>query len=243
MAKIFTVTSGKGGVGKSTFCANIAEALSALSKRVLLIDGDIGLRSLDLLTGVDEMVVYDWLDVVLGRCGAQKALLFCGERVQLLPAPLESPEDLTQESFNSLLNSYKDDYEYIFIDSPAGIGGFTKIYAECSDGAIILATPDEISARAALAAGNAMLEIGIPEDELRLVINRFSKKAVKKSKLLNIDDMIDRTYLRLLGVIPEEPRLTYFSVSGTPVSSLSDAKTAFSDIAGRITGKEIKLYL
>ena len=102
MAKIFTVASGKGGVGKSTFCANMALSLEKLNKKVLLIDGDVCLRSLDLLLSVDEMVVYDWLDVLENRCDKDKARLFFSDNIQLLPAPSEYPENMTCELFGSL---------------------------------------------------------------------------------------------------------------------------------------------
>lgn len=243
MAKIITVASGKGGVGKSTFCANIALALSELNKKVLLIDGDAELRSLDLLLGVDEMVLYDWLDVIENRCECEKARLFFNENIQILPAPIEYPESLNYETFENLLNLYSRNYDYIFIDAPAGVGKLPEIYAKCSDMCIIVATADEISARSACVAGNKLIKLGIKEDALRLIINRFDKKAVKKGKLLNIDDIISKTFIRLIGIIPEEKNLMYSSVTEKRISQYSDAKIAFSNIAGRILGKEIELYL
>lgn len=243
MAKIFTVASGKGGVGKSTFCANIAIALGDMGKTVLLIDGDATLRSLDLLLGVDEIVLYDWSDVLQNRCGPDKARLFYNEKVQLLPAPLQFPENLTCEIFKEVLKFYSDNYDYIIIDAPAGVGELPEIYAKCSDECIIIATADEISARSALITGNNLIKLGIKEENLRLIINRFDKKAVKQGKLLNIDDIIDRTYIRLLGIVPEEKNLMYASVTEKRLSQYSDAKIAFSNIAGRIIGKEIQLYL
>lgn len=243
MAKIFTVASGKGGVGKSTFCTNIAITLGELGKNVLLIDGDAELRSLDLLLGVDEMVLYDWSDVIVNRCDPDKARLFYNENVQLLPAPIEYPENLAYKEFESLLSHYAEIYDYIFIDAPAGVGELPEIYAKCSDTCIIVATADEISARSALITGNKLIKHGTKEENLRLVINRFDKKAVKKGKLLNIDDIIDKTYIRLLGIVPEDKNLMYASVTEKRISQYSDAKIAFSNIAGRISGKEIELYL
>lgn len=243
MAKIYTVASGKGGVGKSTFCANIALALDRMGKKVLLIDGDAELRSLDLLLGVDEMVLYDWLDVLENRCEYGKARLFFNDNVQLLPAPIEYPENLTCEQFKELLKCYSDDYDYIFIDSPAGIGELTETYAKCSDFHIIVSTADEVSARSACIMGNKLIKTGIKEENLRLIINRFDKKAVKQGKLLNIDDIINKTFIRLLGIVPEDKNFMYASVTDKRFSQYSDAKIAFSNIAGRILGKEIELYL
>lgn len=243
MAKILTVASGKGGVGKSTFCTNVAIALCDMGKKVLLIDGDATLRSLDLLLGVDEMVLYDWLDVLENRCDHDKARLFYNENLQLLPAPLEYPENLTYEQFKELLNLYSENYDYIFIDAPAGVGDLPEIYACCSDICVIVATADEISARSACITGNKLIKLGIKEENLRLIINRFDKKAVKQGKLLNIDDIIDKTYIRLLGIIPEDKNLMYASVTEKHISAYSDVKIAFSNVAKRINGKEIQLYL
>jgi septum site-determining protein MinD len=243
MAKIFTVTSGKGGVGKSTFCVNIALSLSDSGKKVLLIDGDIALRSLDLLLNLEENLVYDWSDILCDRCSKDSAILRYNDRIHLLPAPLETPENLNKESFKSLIEMFASDYDFIFIDSPAGIGELQQIYAMASDQCIVVATPDNISARSAYVAGNFLVKSGFSEDNLRLIINRFSEKAIKKGKFLNIDEIIDITYIRLLGIIPEEPQLMYSSVSKKGLSSRSDAKHSFKNVAGRISGKEIPLNL
>lgn len=243
MAKIYTVASGKGGVGKSTFCANIAITLSEMGKRVLLIDGDAGLRSLDLLLFVDDMVVYDWLDIIENRCDYTKARLFYNDKLQLLPAPVTYPENLTDEQFLDMLSKFREEYDYIFIDSPAGVGELSKLYARCSGKAIIVSTPDEVSARSACIMGNELVNIGIKEDNLRLVINRFDANAVKKGRLLNLDDMIDRTFIRLLGVVPEDRNLMYFSVTEKLISDYSDTKNAFSNISNRLLGKEVPILL
>lgn len=243
MAQIITVISGKGGVGKSTFCVNTALALSKKNKKVLLIDGDISLRSLDLLLGVDEMVLYDWSDVLANRCSKDKAVLFYNDNIHLLPAPLEHPDKLSVDSFKTLLSQYSDNYDYIFIDSPAGVGELPLIYAQCADRCIVIATPDNISARSAYIAGTELIKADISEEKIRLVINRFDEKAVKMGKLLNIDEVIDITYLQLIGVVPEEKMLTHVSVSGKELSQRTKAKVAFNNIADRITGKEIPLNL
>ncbi len=243
MAKIYTVVSGKGGVGKSTFCVNVALSLCEKGKRVLLIDGDMGFRSLDLLLGVDEMVLYDWGDILSGRCDPQKARLFYDDQLQLLPAPIENIDGLTKEYFQKILNIYKEEYDYILVDAPAGMGEGSLIYSLCANNCIVVATPDNVSARSACAMGDSLIKNGVKEENLRLIINRFDKQAVKKGRLLNIDEVIDKTYIRLLGVVPEEKDLMYYSVIEKTLSPYSDAKTAFNNIADRISGKEISLYL
>lgn len=243
MSKIITVASGKGGVGKSTFCANVAISLAKQKKKVLLIDGDAGLRSLDLLLSVDSMVVYDWLDIIENRCDHNKARLYFNDNVQLLPAPLTYPDSLTREMFSDMLKNFREEYDYIIIDAPAGTGELPLLYAECSDQIIVVATPDAVSARSACVMGNTLVKMGIKEENLRLIINRFDAKAVKKGKLLNIDDMIDKTYIRLLGIVPEDKSLIYFSVTEKPLSDYSDTQNAFSDISKRILGKEVPILL
>ena len=243
MARIFTVISGKGGVGKSTFCVNTALALCKKNKKVLLIDGDISLRSLDLLLGIDEMVLYDWSDVISERCDADKARLFYNENLQLLPAPLEHPDNLNIDVFKQLLSLYSENYDYIFIDSPAGVGDLPLTYALASDFCIIVATPDNVSARSAYVAGVQLSQAGIEDKNMRLVINRFDSKATKKDKLLNLDEMINITYLRLIGVVPEDKKITYTSVVKTDLPARSKSKDAFDNIAGRLLGKEIPLNL
>lgn len=243
MSKVFTVVSGKGGVGKSTFCANIAISLAEQNKKVLLIDGDAGLRSLDLLLSVDSMVVYDWLDIIENRCDHNKARLFFNDNLQLLPAPITYPDSLTKDIFMDMIGKFREEYDYIIIDSPAGTGELPLLYANCSDMCIVVATPDEVSARSACTVGNALIKQGVKEDNLRLIINRFDEKAVKRGKLLNIDDMIDRTYIRLLGVVPEDRNLMYFSVTENLLSDHSYTKNAFGNIAKRILGKEVPILL
>jgi septum site-determining protein MinD len=243
MAKIFTVTSGKGGVGKSTFCVNTALALGEYGKRVLLIDGDIALRSLDLLLSLEENLVYDWSDILCKRCNKDSAILRYNDKIHLLPAPLETPEELDANSFKSLVDSFSEDYDFILIDSPAGIGDLQLIYALASHQCILIATPDKVSARSAYIAGNHLIKSNIKDENLRLVINRFDEKAIKKGKFLNIDEIIDITYIRLLGIIPKEPQLMYSSVSGKKLSARSEARSAFKNVTGRILGKEIPLNL
>ena len=243
MAQIYTVLSGKGGVGKSTFCANTALALANEGKKVLLIDGDITLRSLDLLLGVDSMVLYDWSDVMEDRCDVDKSRLFYDDNLQLLPAPLKTPENLSIESFKEMISNYSEKYDYIIIDSPAGVGELPLIYAQCANFCILVATPDNVSARSASIAGTKLSEAGIKDENMYLVINRFDPRAVKNSKLLNIDEVMDITYLKLLGVVPDDKRIMHTSVSDKEIPPRSKVKISFNNIAGRIMGKEIPLNL
>jgi septum site-determining protein MinD len=243
MAHIYTVLSGKGGVGKSTLCANVAVSLSQQGKKVLLIDGDVSLRSLDMLLGLDEMVVYDWSDVLSERCDKNKARLFFDENLQLLASPLELPENFDYDAFKSLLSQYVNDYDYIIIDSPAGIGDLPLIYAQCAHTHLVVATPDNVSARSACVAGTELVKNGIDDNTIFLIINRFDASAVRKNRYLNIDEIMDITYIKLLGVVPEEKKIMYTSVNDAELSKSCKAKICFDNIAGRILGKEIPLNL
>lgn len=241
MAKVITVLSGKGGVGKSTFCANIGRALSE-NKKVLLIDGDVSLRSLDMLLGLDSMVVFDWSDVIFGRCAREKACLFASKKLHLLAAPLTLSKTLHKEDFDRLIGCYKDLYDYIFIDSPAGINEFTEIYAHSADEIIIVATPDNVSLRAAYITGDKLFNSGISENKMRLVLNKVNFKLMRRGIQKNLDDAVDKTYLRLLGVVPEDKSIEFSSNGGEALLS-QRTNDAFYGISERILGKDVKLYV
>lgn len=240
MAKVITVLSGKGGVGKSTFCANIGKALSQ-NKKVLLIDGDVSFRSLDMLLGLDSMVVFDWSDVIFDRCAKEKARLFASERLHLLASPFSLPSSFGKEDFERLLCCYKDLYDFIFIDSPAGLSELTEIYTKSADENIIIATPDDISLRASYITGEKLINSGIDENKMRLVVNKADFKQMKNGKQRNLDNAVDKTYLRLLGVIPEDKALS-FAVNTDDYLLSRGTNEAFSRIAERILGKDVKLY-
>lgn len=240
MAKVFCVLSGKGGVGKSTFCVNIGKALSK-TKKVLLIDGDIAFRSLDILLGLDSMTVFDWTDVIFDRCQKEKACLFASENLHLLSSPLSLPKSFSKSDFDRLISEYNEMYDYIFIDSPAGMGEYAEIYAKVSDGIIVIATPDDISLRAACTVSEKLIDLGIDENKMRLVLNKTNYRQMRSGKQRNLDTAIDKTYLRLLGVVPNDNSLVFTGENG--IYSVSKrVNEAFSNISGRILGKDIKLY-
>lgn len=240
MARVICVLSGKGGVGKSTFCVNIGKALSK-NKKVLLIDGDISFRSLDILLGLDSMVVFDWSDVIFDRCAKEKARLFASDNLHLLSSPVSLSEKLNADLFRRLISVYGEMYDFIFIDAPAGFGSVTKIYAECSDEVIVIATPDGISLRAAYITGEKLVNGGTDESKMRLVLNKADYRQMKMGRQKNLDDAVDRTYLRLLGVIPTDKNL---SIMGNTADCQPSRRTkdAFLHIADRIMGKDVKLY-
>lgn len=237
MAKCILVASGKGGVGKSTFTAGISEALSEKELKILAIDCDIGLRSLDLLLGHSADVVFDWGDVILGRCEPEKAVIR-GE-VDFIAAPRSFDDAFTDEAFSDMVKSLSDDYDYIFIDAPAGIDRGFRLAASGADRAVVITTPDCVCVRSCSRAFAELDRLGI--EDIKLIINMFEPKTVCKGRLLNIDECIDETGVQLLGVIPMDKALRFCSVTGEGPDEFSPSSLAFVRIAKRLEGEKSKL--
>ncbi len=237
MAEIILVSSGKGGSGKSSFTAGVSRALAFNGAKVLAIDCDVGLRSLDLLLGLSDKVVFDWGDILLGRCTAEQAIV--EGKTHLLAAPQKFNDAFTPEAFAALVKSLKSEYDYIFIDSPAGIDRGFQIAAAGAKKAVVVTTPDSVCVRSCGRAFDELYAMGIKD--VRLIINMFEVKPVCKKRLLNIDQCIDETGVQLLGVVPRDPDLGYCSVTGVSPSEFSPSTLAFSRIAKRITGKRVPL--
>lgn len=242
MAEKILIASGKGGVGKSTLASFMGQELARKENKVLLIDTDVGLSALDILLGLTEQVVYNWLDVLQKRCKPSEALIKADEKgfLNLLPAPLIFTNYLVLPSeMKLLIMEYDSEYDYIIIDAPAGLGQGLVMSSSSADLLIVVATPDEPSVRGAYAVAELLEEKGVPQS--RLVINRFRKKEVRQGGLLGYDSMIDRTCVRLLGIVPESnPPL---STLGKRVPSRSQNRTlqAFSRIIRRIEGEDVPL--
>lgn len=238
MAEKILIASGKGGVGKTSCSVGIGEALAReYGKRVLLVDGDVGLRSLDVLLGTSERLVYDWGDVISESCLPDAAIVPCGE-VDLLTCPLHFDSGYTPECMKKMIENYENDYDFIIIDAPAGIDIGFELAASIADRAIIVSTSDRVCVRSAQRAGEKLYDMGF--DDVRLVINRFRKKSVAARKLLNIDSVIDETMVQLIGVVPEDEDITYGKVSQR---KSQPSYYPFSRIAGRVLKKEIPLVV
>lgn len=231
--KIITVASAKGGVGKSTFCYGVGKLLALHGKRILLVDMDIGVRSLDILLGVSEKTVYNWGDIIKGNCEYRKAVIEAANGLYLLPAPLDFDENYTPEAFSDMLGVFTKDFDYIFLDAPAGLESGFNLASKAADSCIIISTPDAISIRAASYAARNVRKAGIAN--IRLVINKFDKKIHKS---INADEIIDTVGARFLGVIPES-REIYGSVEGYKIPYECRGNQAFLRIAKRITGENV----
>ena len=239
MAQKIVIASGKGGVGKSSLTAGLSFALRDLGKRVLAVDCDVGLRSLDLLFCVGDALVFDWGDLSDGRCNAEQALIEKGG-VSLLAAPLRE-EAHTSQQMRDMLSLFDDAFDFILIDAPAGVAEEFRLAASSADRAIVVATADEVCLRSACRAAESLRAEGIPD--LRLVLNRFHASAMEHSFLCNVDDSIDRVGVQLLGVVPEDVHVTFCLPKGEPLQKKSPAKTAWSRIARRICGENVPLKL
>ena len=227
------VASAKGGVGKSTLCVGLGKILSEHGHKTLLIDMDIGARSLDLLLNVAEKTVYNWGDVLLNNCEPDKAPIHITQLLSLLPAPISVSEDFKACKMKELVEYYKGEYEFIILDSPAGIETGFLLSRESADKCIIVSTPDPISIRAASGAASVVKKSGV--EDIRLVLNRFDKHRHKK---ICVDDIIDTISARLLGIIPESSDIA-LTVIGEELPYDSKGNLAYLRIAKRLCGENI----
>lgn len=237
MAEKIVVASGKGGVGKSSCTVAIGKELADRGYRVLLIDTDTSLRSLDVLLGVSDRVVFDWGDVICERCSFSKAIIKC-KNVSLISCPLQNDERFTPEAMKKTVMLYDKMFDYIIIDSPAGVDIGLDIACAAADRALIISTSDKICVRSASRAAQRLYDTGI--EDIRLIINRFVRKSVRRNKLLNIDSVIDSTSVQLIGVVPEDENITFGIVMK---SRNQPSYQPFVRITNRILGKEEPLNL
>ena len=209
------ITSGKGGVGKSTVSVGLGRALAQRGRRVLLIDCDAGLRSLDRMTGTEEALVFDLSDVIQGRCAPADAIYPCTETegLFLLPAP-SSGEDMASPSvMRRLVPLLKRYYDHVVLDSPAGVGGGFRSAACAADRALVVCSPDPVCVRSASAVKRLLEKLAVPE--LRLVINRFNSRLFDETGVYSdLDNVIDASSIRLFGVVPEDYSLAAAFLKG-----------------------------
>ena len=221
------ITSGKGGVGKSTVSVGLGRALAQRGRRVLLIDCDAGLRSLDRMTGTEEALVFDLSDVIQGRCAPADAIYPCTETegLFLLPAP-SSGEDMASPSvMRRLVPLLKRYYDHVVLDSPAGVGGGFRSAACAADRALVVCSPDPVCVRSASAVKRLLEKLAVPE--LRLVINRFNSRLFDETGVYSdLDNVIDASSIRLFGVVPEDYSLAAAFLKGKKAEEHSKGKMA-----------------
>ena len=241
-ATIVTITSGKGGVGKTTTTANVAFALANSGESVVCIDGDIGLRNLDVVMGLENRIVYDLVDIIEGRCRLRQAMIKDKhfENLYLIPAAQTrdksavSPSDMVR-----LCEQLKPDYDWVFIDSPAGIErGFRNAIAP-ADRVLVVTNPEVSAVR------DADRIIGLVEAEEKgpaeLVINRLNPAMVKRGDMLTADDVVELLAIKIIGIVPEDENVVVSTNRGMPIvlSDKSKAGQAFRNIAKRLQGFDV----
>ncbi len=241
-AKVITVTSGKGGVGKTTATANLAAALAADGEKVICIDSDIGLRNLDVVLGLENRIVYDLVDVVEGRCRLRQAMIRDKRLPELFLIPAAQTRDksaVTPSDMVRLCDELRPEFDWILIDSPAGIErGFRNAIAP-ADIAVVITNPEVSAVR------DADRIIGLIEAEekgpARLVINRIKPDMVRRGDMLNTDDVLELLAVELIGVVPDDEAVVLATNRGTPVAldGKSRAGQAFRNIARRIRGEQV----
>lgn len=243
MSEKILVASGKGGVGKSTVTSFLAITLAKRNRKVLVVDSDTGLGAIDIMLGVADRVVNSWADVMNCDCDIKNAIISINENLDLIASPRIFPERISDTVFCDILKEVENEYDVILIDSAAGIDdNFHRAALYCNR-VIFVATADEISVRCASAAANEAEKFGIVRDDMRIVINRFIKKAALKSKLLNIDGVIDKSGIALLGLIPEDKKIPFMSVTNDMPDKKSVFISAVNRIADRLEGKYVPLEL
>ncbi len=242
MARVIVITSGKGGVGKTTMTANIGTAIALIGKKVLAIDADIGLRNLDMILGLENRIVYDIVDVVEGRVSPEKAFVKDkrGLSLYLLPAAQTKDKDAVKpDQMVEIVEKVKDNFDYILIDSPAGIeSGFKTASAPATE-AIVVVNPEVSSVR------DADRIIGLLEsmekNDIKLVINRIKLHQVKKGEMLSVEDIEEILQIPKIGIVPDEEKLVDFTNKGEPIvlSENFAAAKAIRNIVKRLEGENI----
>ncbi|MFZ5467357.1 MAG: septum site-determining protein MinD [Pseudomonadota bacterium] len=250
MTKILVVTSGKGGVGKTTTSASIATGLALRGNKVAVIDFDVGLRNLDLIMGVERRVVYDFVNVVNGEASLNQALIK-DKRVEglyvLAASQTKDKDALTEEGVKKVLEDLKaDKFDYIVCDSPAGIEKGAQLAMYFADEAIVVSNPEVSSVRDSdrmlglLASKSHRAINNLPPIKQHLLVTRYSPTRADAGEMMSVEDMLEILAVPLLGVIPESPAVLNASNAGQPVimDKESDAGGAYEDAVDRLLGEE-----
>ena len=241
MSEVIVITSGKGGVGKTTTTANIGIGLAKLGKKVLVIDTDLGLRNLDVVLGLENRIVYNLVDVIEGKCRPKQAIIK-DKRFQdlyLLPsAQTKDKSSVSPEQMKKLTEDLREDYDFVLLDCPAGIEqGFQNAIAG-ADRALVVTTPEVSAIR------DADRIVGLLEAsefrQIDLIINRLRYDMVKRGEMMSSQDVVDILALNLIGIVPDDENVVIATNQGEPlVGDHTLAGRAYQNICYRVTGKEV----
>ena len=243
MSEVIVVTSGKGGVGKTTTTANVGTGLAQLNKKVVLIDTDIGLRNLDVVMGLENRIVYNLVDVIEGKCRIKQALIKDKKYPNLYLLPSAQTRDKTAvspEQMQKLLDDLKDEFDYILLDCPAGIEQGFKNAIAGADRALVVTTPEVSAIR------DADRIIGLLEaneiKQIDLIVKRLRMDMVNRGDMMSIDDVVEILAINLIGAVPDDENIVISTNKGEPlVGSDSLSGKAYMNICRRVLGEEIPL--
>lgn len=243
MSEIIVVTSGKGGVGKTTSTANIGAGLARMNKKVVLVDTDIGLRNLDVVMGLENRIIYNLVDVIEGTCRLKQALIRDKHYPGLYLLPSAQTRDksaVMPEQMIKLADGLKDIFDYVILDCPAGIEQGFKNAIAAAGRAIVVTTPEVSSIRDADRIIGLLEHAGIKK--IDLVVNRIRMDMVKRGEMMSVEDVLDILAVNLLGAIPDDENIVIAANHGEPViGSDSLSGQAYMNIARRIAGETVPL--
>lgn len=244
MGVSIVITSGKGGVGKTTTTANIGTALAALGNKVVVVDGDTGLRNLDVLMGLENRIVYTLMDAIEGRCRLKQALIKDKRfsNLCLLPtAQTKDKDDITPQDMLKLVGELKEDFDYVLIDSPAGIEQGFENAVIGADRAVVVVNPEITSVRDADRVIGKLDAKGL--EDHGVIVNRLNYDMAKNGDMLDVSDIIETLSVKLIGVVPDDKNITISTNKGEPIVLEDKSKSgqAFRNIAKRITGEEVPI--
>ncbi len=243
MFKVILVASGKGGTGKTSMTANVAAALAQKGHKTLVVDADVGLRNLDIVLGMSDLVVFSFADVALGIVSLEQAAAKHHDldNLYLLTAPIELPKLDEDKITNIITEAQNQGFEYVIIDSPAGLGDEIKLFACISTQAIVVTMPDTASVRGAERVARLLEQENIMR--IRIVVNRVRPSLIRQGIMGNIDDIMDEVGIPLLGVVPEDENVISYGSNGKCLikHKKGGASTAFCNIAQRIDGVRLPI--
>ncbi len=243
MSEVIVVTSGKGGVGKTTTSANLGTGLAKLNKKVLMIDTDIGLRNLDVVMGLENRIVYNLVDVIEGNCRAKQAMIKDKRYDTLFLLPSAQTKDknaVTPEQMKAMIDELRSEFDYIILDCPAGIEQGFKNAIAGADRALIVTTPEVSAIRDAdriigLLEANEMKKID-------LIVNRLRMDMVKKGDMMSIEDVVDILAIDLIGAVPDDENIVIATNNGEPlVGNNTLPGQAYMNICKRIIGEDVPM--
>lgn len=255
MGKIIVVTSGKGGVGKTTSAAAISAGLAQRGHKTVVVDFDVGLRNLDMIMGCERRVVFDFINVIQGDAKLKQALIKDRrlENLAVLPTSQTRDKDaLTKEGVKKVLDELREEFDYIICDSPAGIERGAHLAMYYADEAVVVTNPEVSSVRDSdrvLGLLNSKTYRAEQEDsdpiKAHLLLTRYDQKRIDIGEMMGIEDVLEILAIPLLGIIPESPAVLRASNVGMPIvlDDVSRAGTAYADAVGRLIGEQIEMRI